>query len=479
MTVTTSPSRTRRTLLAVLAVATSLQAVGAASAQSEMAKRIGSPEAPATDVPDGFTVAAVGDAICHFPISAVIKAKTPKMIDIIKGADLAVVNFETTTIDFDKYKGEPQAEAGGSWLVTRPGVPQDLADMGFDLVGRANNHSTDWGVDGMKMTDEFLDKAGLVHAGTGKNLGAAAAPRYLEGRSFGRAAIVSFASSFEPMSPALNMLGEVPGRAGMNALHTTQIVQVSPEQLATLGEVATAATNRAPRTAGEVVMGETVFRATPGLTKPISTYTMNPADVLRISQNVRNGKLGANFEAVYMHAHQGGGNIAEPADFMPKIAHQAIDSGADAFFASGPHLVRGIEIYKGKPIFYSLGNFCHMDDPQQPQPQQLYDQLGVDANEVPLGDLMRYWVDTNFGRQELLESVIAVSKFVGGNVSEIRLYPIQLGRDGRKQLRGLPLLATPEQGKAVLERIGKLSEPFGTKIVIENNVGVIRVGATR
>ena len=481
MTVINSPNRghARRALLVVLALATSLQAIGAASAQSDMARKIGSPPAPQADVPDGFTVAAVGDTICHFPISGYVKARTPKMIDILKGADVTIGNFETTTIDFNTYTGSPQAEAGGSWLITKPGVPQDMADMGFDLMSRANNHSTDWGVEGMKMTDAFLDKAGLVHAGTGVNLGAASAARFLEGRTFGRMAFVSFASSFETMSPALDMFGEVPGRAGMNALHTTQIVQVSPEQIATLKEVATVAAGRALPGA-DVTMGDTVFRGTPGITKPISSYTMLPADVQRITRNIRDGKFGSAFEAVYMHAHQGGASAAEPADFMPKIAHQSIDAGADAFFASGPHQVRGIEIYKGKPIFYSLGNFCHMDDAQLPQPQQLWDQLaGGDSGGVPLSDLMRYWVDASFGRQELLESVIAVSKFVGGNVSEIRLYPIWLGRGGRRQLMGMPLLATPAQGKAVLERIARLSEPFGTRIVIENNVGIIRVAATR
>lgn len=433
---------------------------------------------PAADVPDGFTVAAVGDTICHFPISGLVKARTPKLIDIIKGADVAIANFEDTTIDFKTYRGHPQAEAGGSWLVTTPEVPQDLADMGFDMVGRANNHSTDWGVEGMEMTDTFLDKAGLIHAGTGETLGAARSARYLERRTVGRVGLVSFASSFETMSPALDALGEVPGRPGMSALHTTKIVQVSPERLKTLADIAKVTSYRQPQN-GDVELEGTTYRAAPVGDGVQVTYEMNPTDVHQISNAIRQGKLGGSFQAVYMHAHEGGASPREPADFLPKIAHQAIDSGADAFFASGPHQVRGIEIYQGKPIFYSLGNFCHMDDAQFPQPQQLYDQLGRDPNDQPLGDMMHYWVETMFGRQELLESVVAVSTFTGGRVSEIRLYPIWLGKGGRDQLRGMPLLATPAQGRTVLERIAKLSEPFGTRITIENNVGVIRIPASR
>lgn len=439
------------------------------------------PAPPPADVPNGFTVLAAGDTICHFPISGYVKQRTPKLIEIIKSADVAIANFEDNAIDFKTYKGHPQAEAGGSWLVTTPGVPQDLADMGFDMMGRANNHSTDWGVEGMEMTDNFLDEAGIVHAGTGETLGAARAARYLEAKTVGRVGLVSFASSFETMSPALNALGEVPGRPGMSALHTKKVSLVSAERLKQLGDIAKAAGERVPldATPGDVTLAGATYRAADVGDKISTTYEMNPTDVRQITYAVRQGKLGAAFQAVYMHAHEGGETARQPADFLPKIAHQAIDAGADAFFASGPHQVRGIEIYKGKPIFYSLGNFCHMDDPQFPQPQQLYDQLGREPEAAPLGDMMHYWVETMFGRQELLESVVATAKFENGVVSEIRLYPIWLGKGGRDQLRGMPLLATPEQGKTVLERIAKLSEPFGTKVTIENNVGVIRVAQAK
>lgn len=45
------------------------------------------------------------------------------------------------------------------------------------------------------------------------------------------------------------------------------------------------------------------------------------------------------------------GNVAE-------FAHSAIDAGADVVFGHGPHVPRGVEIYNGHIIFYSLGNFC-------------------------------------------------------------------------------------------------------------------------
>jgi poly-gamma-glutamate synthesis protein (capsule biosynthesis protein) len=55
------------------------------------------------------------------------------------------------------------------------------------------------------------------------------------------------------------------------------------------------------------------------------------------------------------------------ADYQIEVAHAAIDAGADAILGHHPHLLKGVEFYKGKPIFYSLGNFAieqpHIWDP--------------------------------------------------------------------------------------------------------------------
>ena len=70
-----------------------------------------------------------------------------------------------------------------------------------------------------------------------------------------------------------------------------------------------------------------------------------------------------DFMVATIHAHQGPWIAQrwayedEPPDFLIDLGRQTIDNGADAFVGHGPHLIRGIEIYKGKPIFYGLGEF--------------------------------------------------------------------------------------------------------------------------
>ena len=72
------------------------------------------------------------------------------------------------------------------------------------------------------------------------------------------------------------------------------------------------------------------------------------------------------------------------------------------------------------------------------------------------------------------ESVVALSRFEHGQLTEIRLHPLELTDDVRMAHRGIPRLASPQMAQRILSRLQKLSAPLGTTITIENNVGVIR-----
>ena len=72
-----------------------------------------------------------------------------------------------------EFKGWGEVENGGNWELGPPEVLEDLKAIGFDLMNRANNHSTDYGVEGLRLTNQLLDRLGIVHAGTGLTLGQA------------------------------------------------------------------------------------------------------------------------------------------------------------------------------------------------------------------------------------------------------------------------------------------------------------------
>lgn len=56
--------------------------------------------------------------------------------------------------------------------------------------------------------------------------------------------------------------------------------------------------------------------------------------------------------------HWGTEKSYEPDEVQIELAHAAIDNGADLVLGHHPHVLEGIEVYKGKNIVYSLGNFC-------------------------------------------------------------------------------------------------------------------------
>src|SRR3989442_1529342 len=124
-----------------------------------------------TGIADGFTLAAVGDCIISRPLSPMLAhdAGFAAVVKVLRDADAAFGNFETSAIDIRAFKGSPQAWSGDWALVAPPEVARDLKALGFDLLSRANNHALDWGLEGMRETDRFLDEAWLGAAGAGEH----------------------------------------------------------------------------------------------------------------------------------------------------------------------------------------------------------------------------------------------------------------------------------------------------------------------
>ena len=78
---------------------------------------------------------------------------------------------------------------------------------------------------------------------------------------------------------------------------------------------------------------------------------------------------------VSIHSHQMTGEDKEsPAQFLQTFAKACIDAGASVILGHGPHILRGIELYKDGIIFYSLGNFLFENDTTTHQPADFYEK---------------------------------------------------------------------------------------------------------
>jgi poly-gamma-glutamate synthesis protein (capsule biosynthesis protein) len=467
-----------------------LAVFGAAAGAQDAQKRFDPKRPPdrelAMTTNDPFTLAAVGDCIISHPLAPLLpfEPEFAAVVNTVRAADAAFGNFENTAIDWRGFTGFPHRTPGDWALVAEPEVARDLKELGFDLLSRANNHSLDWGIEGMRESSRHLDEAGLVHAGVGENRAQARAARYLE-TPRGRIALVSMASTFRESADALPPFGHSPGRPGLSPVRTTRTTLVPPEIFRELVKVR----NRMEAARDESVrrdasdesstlslFGET-FEAGDRLA---SRYQIHPVDQEEILQAIRLGKQNADFLVATIHAHERDVGTGAPGDFLPALARAAVDAGADAFIGHGVHVLGPIEIYKGRPIFYSLANFF-WSDIQEPMPRDHYEEnwdllteVFGDPEKATNADLAALLNARGFNDDLVFQSVVAVSRFENGGLAELRLYPVDLGYGRTLTKSGIPREASAEMSRAILERLARISQTYGTAISIERNVGVIR-----
>lgn len=422
-----------------------------------------------------WSLAATGDTVLTRRVSIYESDPAFKdLLGVIRAPDAAFTNLEISLFRMSDFGGYPQAESGGIWFAGPPEAAQDLKWMGFTLFNRANNHATEYGVEGMIETDRLLDSLNLVHAGSGLTLGAATQPKYLD-TSKGRFALIGLATTFTPMSRAADARPGAKARPGINALRVSTTYQLAPQQMNQWRQILRNLGEPVPESASSAVEFSDI-RFTAGSTTRV-VKTLSPVDEQRILRSVRNATRQADFVVVTSHSHEPSEKVTTPPSFIVEFSKKCIDAGADLFIVHGPHQLRGIEIYKGKPIFYSLGNFIFQNETSDNLPSDLYEMYGLSEDALP-ADAMdaRYKNGTvGFPASPIwYESVIAVPYFRGHTLTEIRLYPIDLGQKAPRSQRGTPRLADQALAGQIIDRLARLSAPLGTKIVVEGRIGIWR-----
>jgi poly-gamma-glutamate capsule biosynthesis protein CapA/YwtB (metallophosphatase superfamily) len=392
-----------------------------------------------------------GDALITRPWSHVRENRFLELVSEIRTAGVAIANLETVIHEF---KGYAQADSGGDYMASPPQIAAELKWAGFDMLAHANNHAFDYGTSGVLETIEHVEKAGLILAGSGKDLQNARAPRYFccNGRTV---ALVAMTSAFVSYGKASRSRPDLHGRPGVNPLRVTQ-----ERPLPLLAPIAK------PLRGIVRLMG--LKRAT--LEKVFSRFGLRFHRDGHVETADRQANLDAIAEAASnadvvvasIHAHSQGAWLA-------KFARQAIERGACVVFVHGPHQVRGTELHRGKPIFYSMGNFVYEPEYITRLPPEAYENLGLPP-DATLRDLRTASAKLTTGvtgllrERETFEGCVALISISGRKVMRIRLIPIDLQFDSEGESRGRPQLASPELGERIVERVALQSRNYGTQI---------------
>jgi poly-gamma-glutamate synthesis protein (capsule biosynthesis protein) len=432
---------------------------------------------------NSLTLLLTGDSMITRRVSRAGDARAMALRERIKDADVAFTNLEVLPNDFVGY---PVQDSGGDHMAADAWVIDELVAMGFDLFATAHNHSLDYGVEGVMATIQRLDARGVSHAGLGRNLGEARMPVFHDTPQ-GNVALLSCSSTFGRGYQAGEQRPDMQGRPGLNPLRTTTTYVVSPEELDQLRGIATRLGLEqrrlerlefgfgAPPSDDVWTLGEMRFRAG---SEPAVEQTIDERDLEAMAAWVRDARLRAAWVVVSLHAHEQGATKEDPAGFIGVFARRMIDDGADVVVGHGPHLLRGMELYRGRPIFYSLGNFIDQHDLIYKHPADAFQRFGVDPT-LTHGQLA-YTRDAGGSKgfaadRRYWQSVVPVCHFDGNDLTRIEILPVALGFGKPMHARGIPLLAGGDEASEILHDFARLSAPFGARIEIDDERGLVNL----
>lgn len=241
---------------------------------------------------------------------------------VLKTGDVCFGQLETVVTD--RGAMSPNARLA---MKTGSDFAPALRRAGFNVMSFAGNHCLDWGYEGFSDTLEHIRKVRIALCGAGQDLEGARRPAILRAKKE-RVAFLAYNSILpEGYAASANRAGCAPLRAH------TYYAQIEPDQ---------------PGTAARAIS------------------FCEPDDLAGMKADIERARSEAESVIVSMHW---GIHMTEAvlADYQRQAAHAAIDAGAAAVIGHHAHILKGIEFYRGAPIFYSLGNFAieqpHVWDP--------------------------------------------------------------------------------------------------------------------
>ncbi|GHJ50624.1 hypothetical protein Cs7R123_79660 [Catellatospora sp. TT07R-123] len=379
--------------------------------------------------------------------------------------DVTVCNLETLFHDYGMPAG---AAKGGMYLRCPTAAAADLKAVGFDMVARANNHALDYGVPGMLTTTASLEAVGIASAGVGLTYEQAFAPA-MATCGAGSVSLISACSTLPFGFAATRTRGPIPGRPGVAPLRFVRRRTLEPQIFAGARIAASLMYDtEIPAEAQRIRLSENLLVTVGSGPDPDSLIDAEDIGMLTgaVAAAAEHGDV-----IVSLHSHESGPRSCDPADFFVETSRLLVDAGARIVFGHGPHVVRGMEFYRGAPIFYSLGNFIFQYHAVSALPDDARREarLPVTATDSQIAER---GLDFS-GDPMFWEGISAQVDLAAGRVRSIELVPFRLRTDADPATRGLPVRARGAAAADLLRRFESLST--GVELRIHGDVGRIEL----
>jgi len=418
-------------------------------------------------------ISITGDSILMEKMPAGYEGLAPVREHIMQ-ADVRINNMEMVLSNYDRFAS---TYCGGLWLTAEPAVLDDILKYGFNCFGFANNHTMDYSYGGVESTLEALRAKNMPVCGAGMSLAEATAPAVVDTKA-GKVAVLSITSTCDDAARAGDPGHVIPARPGLNMLRHSETFLVNAEHMKALEEIADAThingrINNSKRGGYTVTkpgifnLGMVEFKLSDVEGK---TSAPHPQDMERMRLAIEAAKKEAEYVVVCFHSHEIKGELDEEPDyFIEEFARKCIDWGACAVVGSGTHQIKAIEMYQGKPIFYSIANFIFQSEKPTQFPPDYHDRYGIDrsltAQEAMFirSDGGKRGLETEFKNYK---GLIPLLEFDGDQLKRITIKPVELGfYHEDKSVKGLPHNASDAVTQEVLETLQTLSAEYGTKLV--------------
>ncbi|RVI91008.1 capsule biosynthesis protein CapA [Sinorhizobium medicae] len=405
---------------------------------------------------DRFTLAVTGQSLIKHDIRDI---RTPAFQDVqslLRQADLSFTNFEGTILG--THGGWPLK--GSFFGCSDPAVLDALGAIGFQALSLSNNHAFDLGPSGVLSTLEEVEKRGFLHAGLGRNAQevSRASIATINQR---RIALVAMDGGPGPdFMYAADADENRPERPGVNRLRLSQLLEVDDvafEQIRAvrdkIGYTAIDLANDSqpddpPRLdpQAEVAIARCVFKRSDRYGRGVR---IDEVDMARNLAAIASAARDEALVIAYLHHHHWASDWYQLPEWVSGVAKRCIDAGASMFVSHGAPVLQPVEIYRGRPIFYSLGNFI----------------FHVRSEK------------STWTAAEVWESVVGVCSFASDNsLIDISFHPVVIGgddglEDGVLERRLVPQLVTGDSAVRILGRLQEQSARLGAHIEISGNVG--------
>lgn len=407
-----------------------------------------------------FTIAVTGQSLIKHDIRGVETSGFVGVRKLLGQADFAFTNFESTILG--SHGGWPLK--GSVFGCSYPVVLDALQALGIHGLSLSNNHAFDLGPSGILSTLEEVERRGILHAGIGRNHTAAA--QAAKG-AFGGKKVALVAMDGGP-GPDFMYAADAgkgrPERPGVNRLKLSKVIDVDAEAFEQLRIIRDKvdyttmdlANDSQPDDTphvdpeSEVSIARAVFRRSDRFGRSVK---IDEADLSRNLAAITAAAEEGHLVIAYLHHHHWAPIWAQVPEWVGAVAKQCIDAGAAMFVSHGAPVLQPVEIYRGRPIFYSLGNFIfHVRSANSP-----------------------------WKAREVWESVIGLCTFGDdGKLANMCFHPVAIGgnevsRSYDLEMRLVPEVVDGPDAERILHRFREHSAKFGTKIEVSGNMGYLQM----